>query len=73
MATTREITKKCCSIDLIDDGIGGKIGVNRGVVLAPKCPLHLPVFSDHTSNHIRQQAALDRTLETYKIDVCCVS
>ena len=47
--------------------------VMRNTILKPRSLLHLAAFNVRTLCQIGQQAALACTLETFNIDICCVS
>lgn len=66
-------TKNYCPMGLSDGSIGERLGNNMTALPRPKCSFHLVDFNIRTVSRRGKQLAPSKTLETFKIHVCCVS
>lgn len=62
----------CSSTDLSNCSIQGRGRKSLQILLKPKCSLQMGAFLVFILIQLGQQSALARTLETLKIDVCCL-
>lgn len=67
LRTTQDVPNNCLS------RFTWRMGNKLETLIKPKCPFHSAAFNVHTLNQLRQKASLPRTIETLKINICCIS
>lgn len=73
VGTTPNVTRNFGSMDLFSGSTRRMVRNGLDTLLKPECSLHWAAFYVCRPNHLGQHSALDRTIETLKIDVYCVS